>query len=385
MAKINSNQAFHEKNRRKPRILVAPLDWGLGHATRCIPVIYELIKAGADIWLAGEGRQESLLKKEFPGLPFLTLPGYRVKYGRSAAGLLGLMLLQGPRLLNAIRTENGWLRHAVHEHEFDAVISDNRFGLYHSRIPCVFMTHQLTIKSPLGKWSERILQRNNYRFINRFAQCWVPDLAGEPNLAGELSHPKKLPAIPLQYIGFLSRLNKTGITETKNHLFISLSGPEPQRTALENILVNEVSRYNGTATIVRGLPGQASIIPSTNDIKFYNHLDTEQFNEEIAKAEYVIARSGYSTVMDLVTLGTKSILIPTPGQTEQEYLGKYLMGKKIAYCTSQKNFSLKAVLEAAGQFDYNLPSITTSNDLAGAIGSFINQLKEFEGRKAFTT
>ena len=175
------------KNMRKQRILVAPLDWGLGHATRCIPVVYELLKQDCEVWLAGEGAQEILLKQEFPTLPFLSMKGYRVRYGSSPTSLFGHIFFQVPRLLKTIKYENNWLKKAVGEFHFDVIISDNRFGLYHSSVPCVFITHQLKIKSPFGKWSEQLLQKINYRFINSFTECWVPDFESEGGLAGELS------------------------------------------------------------------------------------------------------------------------------------------------------------------------------------------------------
>jgi len=360
------------KKASKPRILLVPLDWGLGHATRCIPVIYELIKQNSEVWLAGEGAQETLLKREFPNLPFLPLKGYRVKYAGSRIGLFRAIFFQLPRFFKTIRQENRWLKKVVAEYQFDAIIADNRYGLYHVSVPSVFITHQLAIKTPFGKWSDRFLQKINYRFINRFSECWIPDEEKENGLAGELSHPVSLPAIPVHYTGILSRLKKNNSAEQKNHLFISLSGPEPQRTLLENKIINEISHYNGTATIVRGLPGASSLIPSTNDIHFYNHLPVDEFNKEMERAGYVISRSGYSTVMDIITLGKKSILIPTPGQTEQEYLAKYLTQKQLALCISQKDFSLNEVLQKAVAFDYDI----TANVNVGELPSLINSLLE---------
>jgi hypothetical protein len=263
------NQGLPEKNGGKLRILVAPLDWGLGHASRCIPVIRELLVQGAEVWLAGEGAQEQLLKTEFPALPFLHLYGYRIRYSKNAAGLFWKMIQQSPKIRRAIRYEHDWLEKEISEHGFDAVISDNRYGLYHSSIPCIFITHQLTIKSPLGAWTEKIIQKRNYTYINHFNECWVPDAAGENNLAGALSHPDKKPTVPVKYIGLLSRFEKNETSEIKNHLLVILSGPEPQRSIFENKIIEEISHYNGTAAIVRGLPGEASIIPSTNMIKFY--------------------------------------------------------------------------------------------------------------------
>lgn len=260
----------------------------------------------------------------------------------------------------------------VKEFGFDAVISDNRFGLNYPGIPSVFITHQLRIKSPFGKLATNLLQKRNYRYINRFTECWIPDLESDNGLAGELSHPAYMPGIPFYYTGTLSRLKKINAAVQKRHLFISLSGPEPQRGLLEDRLVYDISRYNGTAVIVRGLPGEANLIPSTNDIRFYNHLPAAEFSTEMEKAEWVISRSGYSTVMDLACLEKKSILVPTPGQPEQEYLGKYLEENKFAVCISQKNFSLSKALDKAAGFNYRFT--TTMNRLPGIVDSFLKKI-----------
>ena len=337
------------------KLLVAPLDWGLGHATRCVPVIRDLLNNNCEVWLAGEGAQEKLLREEFPSLAFLPLKGYRIKYAKN--GLTGKILLQIPSILNSIKEENKWLKEQLGKFGFEGVISDNRYGLYHEKIFSVFITHQLYIKSSLGKWSEKILQQWNYKFINRFHECWVPDEEGENNLAGELSHPAKLPKVPVKYIGALSRLSSSSPLKDeaiKGHLLIILSGPEPQRTILENKVVDQIVNYPATATIVRGLPGEKDIIPSTNTIHFYNHLSSEELNNEAMKAEFIISRSGYSTVMDIAALRKKSILIPTPGQTEQEYLGDHLMKKQFSFCLDQNSFSLLKNVEEARNFEYRL-------------------------------
>ncbi len=357
---------------KQARILVAPLDWGLGHATRCIPLIRELLAQQAEVWLAGEGAQEQLLKAEFPELPFLSLPGYRIHYARTAWGLTWKMIQQGPKMLRAIRYEHRWLKKKVKEHGFDAVISDNRFGLSHTSIPCVFMTHQLQIKSAGGKrWIENILQKRNYRFINKYTACWVPDSEGDNNLAGELSHPDKQPAVPVRYIGLLSRFHKKDITEKKGHLLFILSGPEPQRSLLEEKIIRDISHYNGTAVIIRGLPGSGSLIPSTNMIQFINHLPADELNTAMQQAEYIIGRSGYSTVMDVMAVQKKSILIPTPGQTEQQYLGQSLMEKGIAVCIKQEAFSLNDALKVAEAFHYKMPLIEHNGQLSAAIKSLL--------------
>ena len=373
-------QASQQVNLGKLRILVAPLDWGLGHATRCIPIIQELIRQNCEVTLAGEGAQEILLKKEFPSLAFLSLPGYRIRYAGTSRNMLWKMIKQIPGIQNAIEFENNWLKKKVKELGFDAIISDNRYGLYHKKVPCVFISHQLLIKSP-WKWTEKILQMQHYRFINRFTECWVPDLEGTINLAGDLSHPHKKPKPPLQYIGHLSRFINTGTAEKKNHLLIILSGPEPQRSIFENIIINQVSRYNGSATILRGLPASVSFIPSTDSIHFYNHLPAEELNQEMEKAAFVIARSGYSTVMDAKALKKKCIFIPTQGQTEQEYLAGNLFKKQFSFSALQRKFSLDSALEEAGKFSYLFPEIDMENRLQKNITRFLSTCQvNFQGK-----
>ena len=364
-------QASRQFGLRNPRILVAPLDWGLGHVTRCVPIIEELLRLQCEVWIATDGPQQQLLQKEFPGISFLKLDGYKIKYSTSHIGTVFKILLQSKKILRAITNENAWLKKQVKEYFFDAVISDNRYGLYHTTIPCVFITHQLRIKSPFGRWTENILQKRNYRFINRFSECWVPDEEEEINLAGELSHPVKKPAVPVKYLGILSRLSTLNIEEKKDHLLIILSGPEPQRSILENKIIAELSHYNGTATVVRGLPESGRMIPSTNMIRFYNHLNAEELGIELSRAEYIISRCGYSTVMDVVRMQKKSILVPTPGQSEQEYLADYLSLKHIACCSRQKEFSLIQSLNKAKQFSYHLPLLSKKNNLKNVIEDLI--------------
>jgi len=363
-----------EKLRRKIRILIAPLDWGLGHATRCIPIINEFLVNDCDVWLAGAGSLEVLLRSEFPDLPFLLLPGYDIKYSKTSGGLVWKLIVQSPHIISCINKEHRWLARVTKTHGFDGVISDNRFGLYHTDLPAVFVTHQLSIKSPLGKWNQWLLQKWNYRHISHFRECWVPDLAGENALAGELSHPALLPAIPVKYIDPLSRFERNGQPEIADQLLFILSGPEPQRTILENSIINEVSHYPGMATIIRGLPSSESVIPSTGMIKFYNHLSTNELNEEIERADWVISRSGYSTIMELAKLQKKSILIPTPGQTEQEYLAKFLFQRKLAYPVEQKEFTLNRVLAEAKKFNYRFPSSGNSNRLGIAVKNFLESI-----------
>ena len=343
-----------EKSEKKPRILLAPLDWGLGHTTRCIPLIREFLEQNCEMWIAANEIQQAVLKAEFPFLNFLFLPGYQVRYSRTGRGLFWKMLVQLPKIFRSARRENKWLKKMVNEINPDVIISDNRFGFYSKAIPSIFITHQLQIETRLGKTSEKILRRLNFKYINRFSECWIPDAEGEQNLAGELSHPRVKPKIKLRYLDLLSRFQHNQVLSPmiKNHLLILLSGPEPQRTILEDQIIREIAHYPATATIVRGLPTALNQIPSTGMIKFYNHLAAKDLQNEIEKAEWVIGRCGYSTVMDMMKLCKKSILIPTPGQTEQEYLAQHLSENQLAFCIDQKEFSINYALQQASAFDF---------------------------------
>jgi hypothetical protein len=228
----------------------------------------------------------------------------------------------------------------------------------------------------LGRWADRLLQKRNYDFINRFSECWIPDEEGNNNLAGELSHPFQMPKIKINYIGHLSRLTKKDAGQQAGHLLIILSGPEPQRTLLEEKIIRDIVHYNGTATVVRGLPGNARIIPSTNTIRFYNHLGTEDLNIEMNKAEFIISRSGYSTIMDISEVGKRSILIPTPGQTEQLYLAQHLYRKRMALYVSQKTFTLSTALQQARSFDYAIENEYKTDRLSPVISQLVQALQK---------
>ena len=359
------------KTPANPRILVAPLDWGLGHATRCIPLIRELQAQGATVILAGEGAQNLLVKEEIPGLEILELKGYRVRYGKTGFDLLRNLLYQTPAILRTIKEENQWLNKLVQGSSIDGVISDNRFGLYNEKIPCVFITHQLAIKTPWGGFTEQLIQRKNYSYIERYTACWVPDAPGSNGLAGELSHPRKRPRIPMEYIGTLSRFNYEPGKQPGSHFLVLISGPEPQRSIFENLILKDLDQSAISAVVVRGLPGNTESLPSSAAIQYYNHLPASSLAAEIEKADFVIARSGYSSVMDLARLRKKTILVPTPGQTEQQYLAKYLYGKKMAYSVSQNEFSLLKAIAEAKKLNYVLEEPFVGEELKNAVQRFL--------------
>jgi len=381
--KINNPDA------KKLKVLIAPLDWGLGHVTRCIPIIKELINQKCIVIAAVSGVQRTILLREIPDLAFVELPGYGVKYGKNRAMTVLQLICSIPKILIRVNREKAWLRAWIREEGPDLIISDNRYGLYSREVVSIFITHQLLIRTPLGSVADRLVQRVNYAFIRRFSLCWVPDAEGVDGLAGELSHPVRLPDVPVRYIGWLSRFGGeggfdrgTGVDPGAGvdggggvdreagvdrgagvDLLVLLSGPEPQRTVLEKKILEQVTDYPGRVVLVRGLPEGVGL-EVTERVTVFNHLPAAELEALIRGAGQVICRSGYSTVMDLMRLGKRAILIPTPGQTEQEYLGNYLAQKGWAISIDQSGFFLPDALAAAdGAGMRELPDSRTGDQL----------------------
>jgi len=338
-------------------VLIAPLDWGLGHATRCIPIIRELIAQGARVMVATAGPQKMLLSDEFPDLEILDLPGYAIRYQRGIFLKWGLFF-KAPSILRQIRRENRWLADMVQHLKPDAVISDNRYGLYHPGVHSIFLTHQLAIRTGMGLLFDRIIMKWNYKLIRNFSECWVPDWPGEISLAGKLSHPSIKPPVPITYIGILSRLKPLTEKADQNTFLILLSGPEPQRTQLENHILPQLKRLSMKCTVVRGLAGKESTdFISADGVRLVNHLPAKELNILLNTSELILSRSGYSSIMDLVQSGRNAILIPTPGQTEQEYLGFHLQAMNWMLNFPQKNFDVKEAIQQFRSSQLTMPQM----------------------------
>jgi predicted glycosyltransferase len=330
------------------KVLVAPLDWGLGHATRCIPVIRELQLAGCDVLIAGSGDSLELLKKEFPSSPFITLPPYAPRYAvrKSMVTSMGRQL---PRFLKAISAEHQVVQSLIKKHGIQLLISDNRYGCWSQGIPSVFITHQTNILMP-GRyaWLQSIVGMVNTRMMRHFDACWIPDVPGDMSLAGDLAtFSRAAGAKAKEYIGCLSRFTLRQQTTKLYDVMAIFSGPEPQRTALEKIVVPQLQDSGLRYLIVRGLPASNE---KQSDPRIFNFMLSRQLEECMAASEIIISRSGYSSVMDLQVMGKKSVFIPTPGQTEQEYLAKRLMEKGIAFFMDQDKFKLPHAIDEGKKF-----------------------------------
>jgi len=354
-------------------ILICPLNWGLGHAARCVPVIKELQRLGHHIIIGADKNPLAFLQQEFPALPTVIIHGYEVNYGEK--GNFFQLFCESVRFYQSIKKEHQLIEKIIAENNIDIIISDNRYGLWSKKVKSIIITHQLFIKTPVGS---SFVHHKIEKLINNFDECWIPDFENKPNLSGDLSHQKTI-KLSHRFIGPLSRFTSCHTEpvevlskEKLSNLIIEeydiiaiISGPEPQRTIFEKLILEQLQNSKLKAVVVRGLPkkgqgtgdkgkgkkgqgtwdkGQGTI--DKHEIHIFNHLKTEELQAIILKSKLVVARSGYSTIMDLVALGKKAILIPTPGQTEQEYLANYHFEQGNFYTQKQSELNLqKGVIE----------------------------------------
>lgn len=325
-------------------ILICPLNWGLGHATRCVPIIRGLLKSGHKPIIAADKAPLDFLKEEFPDLKFIRLPGFEPSYSKGESQVFKLMTLI-PEALTDFRKEHRDIEKIVREHNIDIIISDNRFGCWSRKAHSIFITHQLHIQTPrLWKWTYPIINMISRSYIRHYDELWIPDVEHEPSLSGILSHPADV-KIKTRYIGHLSRFSSE-VKENGRYInnLVILSGPEPQRSIFENIIIQQAPDAEGTTVVLRAKPNEKEI-PHNNSKKlfFFNHADDKLFTELVSKSKNIICRGGYSSLMDLVILNKNAFLVPTPGQTEQEYLAAYLTEKGLFNSCKQKDFQLKNV------------------------------------------
>lgn len=326
-------------------ILICPLEWGLGHAGRMIPVARRLQELNHNIFF-GAGQELLLfLKGEVPEAVFIDFPGFRINYSRYLPQYL-IILLKSPVLLFHILSEHFRLEKIIRNYSIDIVISDSRIGLWNREIKTVFITHQLRIAFPRTfRFLEFIGERLIRSVIKKYTWCFIPDLDGDLNLSGRLSHGFSLHS-NARYIGILSRLSgRSSISPSGSGMCtVILSGPEPQRSILKQKIEKILLTMGKQSAILEGKPGDRGYSYRINNIVFYNHLREQDTINLLSGSDTIISRSGYTTIMELVSLGTSALLIPTPGQTEQEYLAEYMTQKGWFTSVAQKDLKESYVL-----------------------------------------
>jgi len=333
--KVNEHSGNHSLLKQKKNILVAPLHWGLGHATRCIPIIHALLDSGYRVTLASDGAALALLKIEFPQLECLELPPYNIQYTRKGVFLKLKLLFTLPQIRKTILEEKKFIIGLVKEGKIDGIISDNRLGINSKKVPSVFITHQLNVLSGSTSW---LSSKAHQRIIMKFNECWVPDLDGPGSLSGKLGHLKKH-RIPVKYIGPLSRMKPQQLP-IKYAVLCLLSGPEPQRSILEEKLIKIFRGSGKKVVIVRGVVEEVVRKQEDSNLTVINFLPSKELEKLINESDLVICRSGYTTIMDLAVMGKKAFFIPTPGQYEQQYLAERLASKNVVPFCKQEEFEL---------------------------------------------
>ncbi len=348
--------------------MVCPLDWGLGHATRCVPLIHQFLEEGHNVIIGADKNPLAFLKQEFPQLKTIIIPGYEVDYGEKGSSLK--LFYESVKFYNFIKKEKQFIDKILSEHQIDMIVSDNRYGLYSDKVKSIIVTHQLYPKAPVG---EKILHQKIEKLLLNFNEVWIPDVKGINNLSGDLAHLKPFNH-PHKFIGALSRFSS--LRAERSNLNIEeefdicaiISGPEPQRTIFEKLILAQIKKHDLKAVVVRGNPNNSVIaspmrneyrkkqsvfneneiaslsrktLPRNDDkIKIFNHLETAALYQYIKQSKWVICRAGYSSIIDLVALNKKAILVPTPGQTEQEYLTAYHCKKGLFTVQQQEGLDL---------------------------------------------
>lgn len=309
---------------KNQRILFAVLDWGLGHASRSSVLIKQFLENGNKVELVSSGSALNYLLKAFPQVRAHNLGHDAIVYPVYTPFWLS-MLVQQSKFMRSIRAEQKIVSAIANEFKPDLIISDNCYGVYSSNCKSVLMTHQLHIKTP---FLQKTAQTKIHRLLHPFDEIWIPDFETEKNLSGELSHPPLANKTCL-YIGPLSLLKKTDQPDLRYAYCAVISGPEKQRTVFENKVVNFFNTKSEKCCLIRGLTSGADQRPGKlNPMhESFAFLQNEQLIEKMNSAEIIIARSGYSTIMDLAVLQKKSLLFPTPGQTEQAYLFRKQFGQ----------------------------------------------------------
>jgi len=333
----------------RKRILYAVLDWGLGHATRSIPIIRAL-RINYELIIASTGRSLRLLQAEFPELETIDFPDYGIRYSREGHWLLLFLIIQLPLIIFRLCLEKLRTDTIVRAKKIDIIFSDNRYGVYSRKVPCYFMAHQLRYRLSrqlrefewVSVWFNRLMFKN-------FNRVFVPDVGGDSNLAGALAHSYEWQGnSKICYIGILSSVDQE-VVEEEIDLFVMISGPEPQRSIFEGIIRQQIGTIPGRKIVVLGKPGEEPGWSETVELQVFSHLDRKTMQQMINRSRMIVARSGYSTIMELAALRKKALLVPTPGQTEQEYLAEHLQKMNWWYTTTQDQLNIARDLQLAWQ------------------------------------
>jgi uncharacterized protein (TIGR00661 family) len=337
------------KDSSPKNIFIAPLNWGLGHATRNLPLIRKFMANNFKIIIAATGRSKDLLMKEVPDCIFVDFPDYPIKYPRSRFFVTRFMLIIFPQMLLSMWKEKRMLIKLHKQYNFDLIISDNRFSLTLKDVPSYLISHQLRYKLPWPiQKMEWLPEFFNYSHFRKYDKIIIPDSDGQKSLTGELSHNLRyLPDDKLYYAGIITDLPEENKIEKQSiDYFIIISGPEPQRTKLEKLIFQQIGDLKGRIIVALGIPEKNYKI-RMGDALFFTYMSRMEISHYLRKARFIISRPGYTTVMEMIELKKRGLFIPTPGQIEQEYLAAYFMENGWSYAASQYGLNIIESVEIA--------------------------------------
>lgn len=372
------------------KVLVAPLDWGLGHATRCVPVIREFLRQGAQVEIAVVKSNAAFFRRAFSQLRQRLAPSYNVVYPKNGYNM-GLWLFKnGTHLNKVMRFEHHFAEEMVERFHYDVLVSDNRFGFYSSRAKSIYMTHQLRIAfPPVFSYLETIGIFWHASVMRRFDEVWVPDLPDAPGYAGGLSHVSSCPR-PMKFLGALSRFSLQDsasqdafadvsaetpadlpqFSDSPKYKFVAVvSGVEPARSRFEKKLAEIFLKIPGRHAIIQGRPAVGLKSWTEGNVDYFSHLPDDVFAQVVRAADWVVSRGGYSTVMDMAVLGSKCVFVPTPGQYEQIILARDLGKAGFARNLEESALDVDSLLECIKDENVRIPESRDCHLLTDAVAS----------------
>ena len=368
------------KKEQTPVVLVCPLSWGLGHASRCIPVAYLFLQKECRVYVCGSEEVIALMKSELGEKAcYMRFDGMKVRYGRQT--FLNL-LLQTPLFIFGSIKEHYNLKKIIRLTGANAVISDNRYGLWSKKVFTVFITHQLNTKLPSRfSFLQKPLRQTIKKIARKHNALWIPDNFFGVSFAGELSKVNDNYHPQIFYTGLLTRFLRYGFDDlagagggaVNNYVLCIVSGPEPQRTFFEKKLIRQLQQVPYNSVLLRGVPGSNNKVEKGKTV-IYDHTDSLHFARLIAGASLVICRPGYSTLMDMSEFCCKLLLVPTPCQPEQEYLARIFNNRGWSYSVNQDKMNLKQDIERALSYEGIPKMLESKNGLSEAINYMLGKV-----------
>ncbi|MFP4223274.1 MAG: glycosyltransferase [Phycisphaeraceae bacterium] len=327
------------------RILFGTSSWGLGHATRDLVLIRALLEAGCEVTVVATGPALKVLRGELgERCDYLDWPDMPSTISRSTIGFYVKTISFIPRIFLAWFDEKRRLRKLLRDRPIDVVISDHRYGLVTDAVPCFFISHSPRYIAPWRSWfMETCMELFVAAWLRPAEKLLVPD-HDQRGLSGDMSHKTRF--FPREKMVFLGQLSSLSLPDDPPgqdiDTFISISGPEPQRTRFQAKVLGQLGRLKGRTVVTLGLPGREP--PRVKDVpanvEIHAYLGRAEQQRMMLRSRLVVCRSGYTTLMELAELGRPALLVPTPAQTEQLYLAKTLREQGLFHSVKQSELDL---------------------------------------------